>query len=541
MLWIIFFDEATKKMVSKWIKKIIKKATDSWRKTLWIGFLATIILQWSSAVLLILESFVSVGMMEFSHAARVIMWCNIWSSAIGVILWSLWLEFDLASYALPLMWVLAFLLLILKSDRSKNILKIAIWLCLIFVWLWYMNDGMAFVADTVDFVKLSTYPVIVFYFVWLFATIIMQSSAITIALTLSAASVGLVDYRMWIMLLLWCFLWTTSTAVLGCIKWWYLKKQVAATQVTFNAILSVIWIATLPALVRCMQKITSDIVLGLSVFALLFKAVAVTIMLPFLSKFTWLIEKWFPKKETNFNLHIQNVSPKIVDAGFLALDNDLESLLRRVLKHSLNTRDIDEKKVLAEDFDSYNLKKYEVVYDKEKLREMYDEIKEIWQILWVYAFKLKANTTKKADAEQVAEYYDILSKFISATKYMKDVHSTIEKIQDSDNVFLKTVYKEFVIILIELYRNIIDIMENWLTNEAIANIENRWLRIWSIVNEQSLQQYINENSAKMESTILPNILHTSRYFYLSCSSLVSGFAHLYQIEGLSINEHLDED
>ena len=359
MLWIIFFDEATKKMVSWWIKHVIKKATNNLFKTVWIWFFATIILQWSSAVLLILESFVSAGMMEFTHAARVIMWANIWSSAIGVILWSLWLEFDLAAYALPLLGALAFALLIIKSDKAKNILKIVIWLCLIFVWLWYMNDWMAFVANAVDFVKLSSCSIALFYFVGLFGTMIMQSSAITIALTLSAASVWLVDYRMWIMMLLWCFLWTTSTPVLWCIKWWYLKKQVAATQVIFNAVLSVFGIALLPVFVWLMNKITSDVVLGLSIFTLLFKIVWVALMLPFLNKFIALIQKRFPKKNPNFGLNIEWVSPTVIPAWLHALEQDLLFVLKKVLKHALNTWNTREKDLNTKNYNVKNSLKYE--------------------------------------------------------------------------------------------------------------------------------------------------------------------------------------
>jgi Na+/phosphate symporter len=74
MLWIIFFDESSRKVVSGGIKKAIKKATNSIFKSLWIWFLATLLFQWSSAVLLILESFVSAWMIEFSHAVKVILW-----------------------------------------------------------------------------------------------------------------------------------------------------------------------------------------------------------------------------------------------------------------------------------------------------------------------------------------------------------------------------------------------------------------------------------------------------------------------------------
>lgn len=535
MLWIIFFDDATKKMVSWWIKHIIKKATNNLFKTLWIWFLATIILQWSSAVLLILESFVSAWMMEFSHAARVIMWANIGSSAIGVILWSLWLEFDLAMYALPLIWILAFALLIIKSDKTKNILKIVIWLCLIFVWLWYMNDWMAFLANTVDFVSLSAHSIFLFYLVWLVGTIIMQSSAITIALVLSAASVWIVDYRMWIMLLLWCFLGTTSTPVLWCIKWWYLKKQVAATQVIFNAILSVLWIILLPVLVRCMNKITSDTVIWLSIFTLLFKIVWVWLMLPFLNKFISLIKKWFPKKESQFGLHIEWVSPKIVSIWLQALEFDLSIVLKRVLKHSLNTWNIDEEQVSSKNFKIKHISKYDKIYANEDLRIQYDEIKEIAQRLFIFLSQLKSNSKDKMDTDIIDSYQHSLACMIRCIKYMKDVHKTIAKLKESDDKYLTFIYNEFKVAIVRLYIDIISIRDKVSAEKVSWDIKLLLSSIKWVVDKDFLDSFANNpDIEKFDSTVLSDILYVSHNFYEACFYLVLALKALYWVDALNI-------
>lgn len=532
MLWIIFFDEATKKMVSGWIKKIIKKATNNLFKTLWIGFLATIILQWSSAVLLILESFVSAWMLEFTHAARVIMWCNVWSSAIWVILWSLWLEFDLASYALPLMWILALCLLIIKSDKTKNILKILIWLCLVFVWLWYMNDWMAFVANSVDFVSLSSHSILLFYAVWLFATIIMQSSAITIALVLSAASVWLVDYRMWIMLLLWCFLWTTSTPALWCIRWWYLKKQVAATQVIFNAVLSVIWIATLPFWSFIMEKLFPDIVIWLSAFALIFKAVFVIIMLPFLNKYVWFIQKLFPKKDSHLWLAIKEVSPNVSEAWLNAVRDDLKKLIKRVFHHMINTRNMD-KAVLDDNFDSVQIVQYDKVYWKDELRAQYDEIKEIEQLILVFLLNMKSNIKDKNDMKEADSYSLVLSHIIRSDKYMKDIHKTIEKLKDSDNEYLMNIYNEYRIILLQLFRSSIDLLRNGADEKKLKNFEFMMSRIKNVADEDSINSFVmNSGYSKYDSTVLSDLLYMNQHFYLSCFSLLSALSELYGVRML---------
>lgn len=523
-------------MTSWWIKHIIKKATNNIFKTLWIGFFATILLQWSSAVLLILESFVSAGMMQFSHAARVIMWCNIWSSAIWVILWSLWLEFDLAAYALPIMWVLALMLLIIKSDKVRNILKIAIGLCLIFVWLGYMNDGMAFVANTVDFAKLSTHSIFLFYLVWLLGTIIMQSSAITIALVLSAASVWIVDYRMWIMLLLGCFLWTTSTPALGCIKWWYLKKQVAGLQVIFNAVLSVIWTVTLPFWVRLMNKISPDPVVGLSIFALLFKTVFVFAMLPFLNKFVWFVQRLFPKKAMIYDLHIEDTSPTVISAWLEALSLDLSMLLQRVLKHILNTWSVDETELKNKKFNIKHLLKYDKQYANEDLKVQYDEIKEIAQRMFIFLSNLKSNTDKTSDIILIDQYHHSLACMLRTVKYIKDVHKTIAELKESDDKYLTYVYNEFKLFIISLYKDIEQIHDKKSAKEFSWHIKSLLSNIKSIVDKDFLNSFANNpDIEKFDSTVLSDMLSISHNFYEACFYLVLSIKDLYGVKELEVD------
>ena len=148
-------------------------------------------------------------------------------------------------------------------------------------------------------------------------------------------------------------------------------------------------------------------------------------MLPFIKKYTARIKKLFPKKDFDFGLCIQNTSPKVVDATFPALQQDLILILKRVFKHCLNTRNIDEKKLIENDFNLNLLDKYTVVFSNDELRLQYDEIKEIEQLLLVFMTKVRQNIDNNFDFEKLNLYQESLSSIAYATKYMKDVHKTI--------------------------------------------------------------------------------------------------------------------
>lgn len=537
MLWIIFFDESSRKVVSWWIKKAIKKATNNIFKSLWIWFFATILFQGSSAVLLILESFVSAGMIEFSHAVKIILWANIGSSAIWIILGTLWLEFNLMTIALPALWISVLLYFLLKSDKIKNVLKIIIWLCLIFLGLDYMNIWMSIVAQYADFAAWANHSIFLFFIIWLFWTIIVQSSAITIVLTLSAANAGIIDYRMWIMLLLWAFIWTTFTAILWCLEWWHLKKQVAATQVIFNIMVATLWIISLPWIVRLLEELPVSKLVWLEIFVIGWKVLCVALMLPFIGKYTALIKKRFPKRDFDFWLYTQNTSPKIIDAAFSALYDDLILMLKRVFKHCLNTRNIDEKKLIETDFNLNLLSRNEKIYSTDELRIQYDEIKEIEQLLLVFITKVRQNIDNKFDLDKLDSYQESLSSLVYATKYMKDVHKTIWKLKESDNKYLINIYKEFKKILVQLYKNILKIIDRWYDESTVKKIETLVESIKDVVDKKALNPLIdNLKESKSDSTIISDTLYMDHYFHLACISLFSSLANLYGKKTFHFND-----
>lgn len=537
MLWIIFFDESSRKVVSGGIKKAIKKATNNIFKTLWIWFWATLLFQWSSAVLLILESFVSAWMIEFSHAAKIILWANIGSSVVWVILETLWLGFNMTNIALPALWVSVLLYFILKSDKIKNVLKIIIWLCLIFLWLDFMNTWMWIMAQYADFAAWANHSIFLFFIIWLFGTIIVQSSSITMVLTLSAANSGLIDYRMWVMLLLWAFIWTTATALLWCIEWWHLKKQVAMTQVIFNIMVATLWIISLPWIVRVLEKLPVTPFVWLSIFLIWRKVICVSLMLPFIGKYTNLIKKRFPKKDFDFWLYIQNTSPKIIDATFPALHEDLVIMLKRVFKHCLNTRNIDEKKVIETDFNINLLDKNIRVYSYDELGIQYNEIKQIEQQLLLFMSKVRQNIDNEFDLETLDLYQEALSSIVYATKYMKDAHNTIWKLKESDNKYLINIYSEFKKILVQLYQNMLKIIDRWYDESLVKKIEILIERIKDVVDKTALNPLIdNLKESKDDATIISDTLYMDHYFHLACISLFSALANLYGKKPFHFND-----
>ena len=260
-------------------------------------------------------------------------------------------------------------------------------------------------------------------------------------------------------------------------------------------------------------------------------------MLPFIGKYTALIKKRFPKKDFDFGLCIQNTSPKVVDAVFPALKEDLILILKRVFKHCLNTRNIDEKKLIENDFNLNLLDKYTVVFSNDELRLQYDEIKEIEQLLLVFMTKVRQNIDNKFDFDKLNLYQESLSSIVYATKYMKDVHKTIWKLKDSDNKYLINVYADFKKILIQLYRNVLSMIDRWYDESIVTKIQKLVEQIKDVVDKKALNPLIdNLKESKNDATIISDTLYVDHYFHLACLSLVAALANLYGKDSFLLND-----
>lgn len=528
ILWIFLFDEAIKKLTTNSFKTLIQKTTNTLFKSIWTGTVATIILQWSTAVVLIAVSFIAAWIINFNSAIWVILWANLGTPIVSIILWNLWLRVSFASIAMPIIWVFSLLLFLFsKNDKLKNIFKIVVWLALLFLWLWYVNDSMVFLSSYVDFDRLASYPVILFFVIWLLLTVVVQSSSIPIVLILTAANTWLVNYPIWIMFILWSFLWTTFTTILWALDWNYLKKQVAYSHVFFNLFATIFWFLTYRLYDWTLIKMWVDRVLWLSIFAVSFKFITVLLMLPFLKYFVLFITKLFPKKRTHLWLAIENASVNVVDASLLAIRKDQISLLKKIFKYILNIWSVDEKEVLKMNVATNDYTPTEVLYNKYRLEMQYSIIKEIEQKLVVFQTQLKNEQLSTQDQDELYLHIWALWKMVSAAKYMKDVSKGIMDMQYSQNKWISSKYYDYRQKLAWLYKDI-SLIIDWENGDDLLERIITLMETIKITDEDFVWEFTGNLWWKdIDQTTLSDALHVNRYFYLSCLELISSLGNLF--------------
>lgn len=523
------FEEAINYLVTRNFKNLLKNTTNNLIKSISTGLLVTSVLQSSSVVSLIVLSFVGAWIIGLNSAVGIILWTNIGAPLTDIVLGNLGLKFSLVNIALPMIWIAGiWLLIFVRHIRFRQICKIVIGLWLIFLGLGYMKDSMIALSSVVDFGQYINLSIFVYFVVGLFVTLLMQSSSATVVLVLTATSTGIVDYRMWIFLIMWAFLGTTITAVLWAIGPDQIKKQVAFSHVFFNVFSAIIGFLLFPWIVDLLKFWFKDVVIGLSVFAIWFKIFCVLLLTPFVSIFTRFLKKLFPEKQTVLNLSIEKVSPDVTDVALISIKKDCVKLLKKVFVYIMHVWDVDEKELLkwSQWYKLDDVLSKQKEFAQESLDQQYRVIKAIEESLISFGAQIKKHTSKITDIQEVSTIYRIVWSTVYAAKYMKDVSDNIRNLEGNNNIWLYNQYKYFRWVLVKLYKDISWVIDDKYSDEIVHEIVMMMKEIKS-TDDGFLTSLTKElNKEKINKLDLSDLLHVNRYVYLSSVSLLDAVKDL---------------
>lgn len=522
------FEEAIGFLVTKNFRNLLKTATKNLISSISTGFFATSILQSSAVVSLIAVSFVGAGIIWLENAIGIILWTNIGAPIMEILLWNLGLKFSLSSIALPMIGIAGFAFLIFaRYDKIKNISRSIVGLGLIFLWLGFMKDSMMVLSTSVDFVQYVSLSSLAYFGIGFLLTVLMQSSSATTILVLTAASSGIIDYRMGIPLIMGAFLATTFTVVLWSLGPSALKKQVAFSHVFFNLFSVILGFIFLPLIVILFEKSFVDVVLGLSIFAIWFKIVWVILISPFIWYFARFLQKLFPVKETKIWLSSEEVDPKISDAALVSMKNDTIMLLKKTFAYILHVWAVDEKILLRHRLTLDKVLSAQKNIDENKLHQEYSLIKMMEESLVAFGAQIKKYSMKTEELKTIDELYSVITSSALAAKYMKDIAHNVLVFEEESTWWLAKQYNIFRSMLVDLYAVISEVIDGKESDEILTKMLSLVQDIKSVDQNFMISLTKEFSKDKVRKFDLSDILHVNRYVYSSSISFVDAIKHLY--------------
>ncbi len=239
--------DGIQKAAGERLQKILHFMTGNRFAGVFTGFSITSIIQSSSATTVMVVSFVNAGLLSLTQAIGVIMGANIGTTLTGWIVALFGFKFSITSIALPVIGIgipLIFWKRLKKGDWGEALVGFGI----LFLGLSFLKASVPDIdahPETLRFVQQLTGHGIFsrFFFIFLGTglTVILQSSSASMAITLTMAYYGWIDFPSAAAMVLGENIGTTFTAVIASIGADLNAKRAAAAHMTFN-ILGILWI-----------------------------------------------------------------------------------------------------------------------------------------------------------------------------------------------------------------------------------------------------------------------------------------------------------
>ena len=511
----LLIEESVRALSGRAFRRIIRQYTDGRLRSIGSGSLVTALLQSSSAVSLMVLAFVGAGVMSMENAIGVIMGSNIGTTFTAWIVATLGFKIKIESFALPFIGIGAIGLIFFKSPSKPSLVsRLLVGFGFLFLGLDYMKGSVETLAQTFDLSQFPTYGLWFYVLVGTLSTAIMQASAATIAIVLTALNSQLITFDMAIAMVIGANVGTTITVLLGAIGGVQAKKRVALSHLIFNVITGIIAFFSIPILVGAINiflDVKSNSLTGLALFHTLFNILGVIIFFPFVGLLSRMLVKLYPEFKPILTVYIDKTPTEVSEAATAALRKEIWHLLQECQLYNLRLLKIDEKLVLDNDtpFEK-NLKR------KFTLDDLYGNIKLLHAEIFTYYTKIQSQKLNEPEAKELERLIYASRNIMNALKNFKGIRNNMDEFDGSDNLYLNAQYKLFRKRLLELYHNV----------SRILNLDNQEEQYRGLLNafgqiEKADNLFINNISKAVSDQNIPEIeiaslLLVNRLFTQSC-------------------------
>ncbi len=210
------------------------------------GILITALIQSSSASTVMVVSFVNAGLMSLAQSMAVIFGANVGTTVTTWIISAFSFEVNISDYSILLL-AIGVPMLFMKKSTYKSLGEFIIGFVFLFMGLDLISQYVPDLKGNPEMLQfLSKYTssgvgsVLIFFFIGIILTMVVQSSAATFAITLIMCSQGWISFTLGCAIILGGNIGTTITPILAALSGNLAARRTAMGHVLFNVLGSVI-------------------------------------------------------------------------------------------------------------------------------------------------------------------------------------------------------------------------------------------------------------------------------------------------------------
>jgi phosphate:Na+ symporter len=512
-------EESLKNLSGRSFKLFLQRITKNKIGAVVGGVIITGILQSSSMVTLMLLAFVGAGVFSMQNAIAIILGANLGTTVNSWLIASLGFKTDIEVIAYPAICLGGIFLILFGNRKSMKYLAYFLFgFGLLFIGLSFMKTAMESQVQDFDFSKYAEMPKVIFILIGFLITLIVQSSSVTMALTLSALHAGAISFPIAAIIALGSETGTIIKIVLGAIGGNASKKRIVLGNLFLNIFITALVFLFLNPILFLITDVLNikDPLIGLATFSSLINFLAILIFFPILNSFTKFLELFFKDtdaatvafishatiKEPETALDLLRMETKYFIHNSMLFNLELFKIDTLMLRKNVNFKTINEKRNF---FSKTIAEKYEF------LKQLQGEIQ---------AFYLDLRT--KLEGEQQAELNQLISAVRSAmhsVKSVKDIGTNITNLRNSS----KDIKYNFFIHHKKETENLYLELNAFLTQDKTASFEELQHLFDSIQNNYSTALntfYTEAVNAPIEKIDITTVINFNRELFTSNKAML---------------------
>lgn len=238
--------DGLQKMAGEKLRAIMGSMTGNRFKGVFSGLVVTSAVQSSSATTVMVVSFVNAGLLKLREAIGVIMGANLGTTATAWIIAYFGFTFSLSSVAVPIVGI-GMAATFFKKSLLKNFGEFLIGFGLLFLGIEFLKSAVPDIKaqpELFEWIKgytdLGFWSVLIFLAFGVLLTIVVQSSSVAMAITMTMAAKGWIGFELAAAIVLGENVGTTITAILAASTANTNAKRAAFAHLCFNLI-GVLW------------------------------------------------------------------------------------------------------------------------------------------------------------------------------------------------------------------------------------------------------------------------------------------------------------
>jgi len=453
----VLLEEGFKVFTRGPLQNFLKKATNKLYKSITAGAFVTTLMQSSSLVSVITISFISAGLISLGGGIGLIFGANIGSTTTAWLVAGFGLKIKISSLAMPMI-IFGLIFSFQKSSTFKGIGNVLAGLGFFFLGIFFMKEGFDVFSTHIDLTEyaVSGYlGVLLYTIIGIIITIVLQSSAASLVLVLTALAAGQIEYENALAIAIGANIGTTITAVLGSLKSNVAGKRLAGAHLIFNLITGLVALAFIYPLARFVDYFSdlvnispTDYTLKLALFHTIFNIIGVLIMIPFINKLERFLIKFFKEKiikDIDEPKYLNEAVLKFPDATISALVKETKYLYKNavfeIVSHALNIHrediisDIKIKKIIKKSTKNFNVDVEDLYY--KKFKSIYGEI-----LRFATTAQNDLKLTKKHN-KSITDIKIANRKMVEIIKDVRELNKNLTRSLTFDNKDLLSEYNNF--------------------------------------------------------------------------------------------------